>query len=168
MILTQSIDCCHDGDSHDHDCLRHEVGCFPDEDSFTTVTLNTLKYGYADGGRVVDASGKCWRIAGLIDLGAIGEFWTAVLSIFIDMPRRARYQLEDEGPIPFADIRDHVCAAIQDYSIRGIDEEAIPGKPDSLFDHQELIDAKTEQCRLTTNMDELIAALKVEPSRRRS
>lgn len=158
MMLTVSFGC------HDDDTI-FSVDCFPDEDSFTTVDPDTLKSGYLEGKRVVDASGMGWRIIGVTDLGAMGTSWRKILNIIFGMPRRARYELRKEGPIPFEAIRDYVCTAIQDYSVSGIDEEAIPGKPESLFEHQEMIDKRTEECRMAADMDDLIAALKIMPNK---
>ncbi len=158
MMLTASFGC------HDDDTIL-SVDCFADEDSFTIDDRNTLECRAHSGNRIVDASGMSWRIIGMTDLGVIAteSLWKKALFIILGFNRRAQYYLRKEGPVPFEAIRDYVCAAIEDYSVSGIDEEAIPGKPESLFDHQELIDAKVEQCRMTTNMDELIDALKIEP-----
>lgn len=137
-----------DQDPHDR------VDYFLNEKQFNYLTPDELEDEYADM-RIVDLTGRCWRITGTTRLGIRGTSWRKVLN-FIFRNFQYRYDLQEEAPMSFEAVRDHVCATIEADPAYWRDDEALAGECGPPREEQEMLDEKIELCRRTTNMQELI------------
>lgn len=137
-----------DEDPHD------DIQFFLNEREFNTITPSELQDEYADM-RIVDVACRCWRIVGITKLGIRGTSWRKLLN-FIFRNFQYRYHLEEQAPMSFEAVRDHVCATIEANPEGWRDEEAIAGESGPPREEEELFQEKIELCRRTTNMPELI------------
>lgn len=137
-----------------YDDVHDEIEYFLGETDFATLTPYDLQGDYADM-RLVDVTGRCWRITGTTKLGVKGTSWRKVLNaIFSNFTYR--YELTEEAPMTFEAVRDHICAAIKADPVGWRDDEAIAGESGPPREEQEMLEEKIERCRRTTNMHELV------------
>jgi hypothetical protein len=137
-----------DKDPHDR------VDYFFNEKQFNSLTPDELQDEFADM-RIVDVACRCWRITGTTRLGIRGTSWRKVLN-FIFRNFQYRYDLQEEAPMTFEAVRDHVCATIEGDPDYWRDDEALAGESGPPRDEQEMLDEKIQLCRRTTDMQELI------------
>lgn len=149
--------------------VQHDtVHRYHDEEAFTTLGGDSVRRGvYADM-RVVDVSGKCWRVVSITFLDADKISLRKFLKIILGGQRRVRYELKEE-PMSFEAIRHFVCTAIENYpyGFRHIDIGLVgdDGQPladyDPPWDDQEVREKHTARFMDTTNIRELFKAVDV-------
>jgi hypothetical protein len=139
---------------------------YRDEEAFTNLDGESVKDGeYADM-RVVDVSGKCWRVTSITFLDADKISLRKFLKIVLGGQRRVRYELKEE-PMSFEAIRHFVCTALENFpygfrhiymGLAGDDGEA-PADYDPPWDDPEVRDKHTARFMTPTNIRELFAAV---------
>jgi hypothetical protein len=70
-----------------------------------------LRSGYFEGLRLVDATGRSWRVRCVAKVGSVGPFW----GFRLRGPRRVRIRMdrEEESRFGLEDLKDRVCRAIE-------------------------------------------------------
>ncbi len=106
--------------------VRDRVSYFCNEKEFNYLTPGDLEDEYPDL-RIVDLTGRCWRIVGTTRLGIRGTSWRKVLN-FIFRNFQYSYDLQEEVPMSFEAVRDHVCATINADPEYWRDDEALAGE----------------------------------------
>lgn len=136
------------------DDVHDEIEYMLEEREFNNFTPYELEGDYADM-RIVDVTGRCWRITGATRIGVRGTSWRKVLNtIFRNF--QYRYDLQEEAPMTFEAVRDHVCATIEGDPDYWRDDEALAGESGPPREEEEMLQEKIELCRRTTSMRELI------------
>lgn len=139
-----------------------------DEETFTKLDGESVKDGHYADMRVVDVSGKCWRVVSITFLDANKISLRKFLKIILGGQRRVRYELKEE-PMSFDAIRSFVCTALENYpyGFRHIDIGLVGDDGEQLadydppWDNQEVREKHTARFMDTTNIQELFNAVDV-------
>jgi len=139
---------------------------YRDKEAFTTLGSGTVRKGFYADMRVVDISGRCWRVSDISFLDANKVSLRKFLKIILGGQRRVRYELKEE-PMSFEAIRHFVCRALENspYGFRHIymglaaDDGEQLADYDPPWDDQEVRDKHTARFMDTTNIRELFTAV---------
>lgn len=105
---------------------------------------------------IVDVEGRCWSISSVRDLGVIGDFWSRAF-LFLTGDHRVDQTLVPIPEMTFGDVKDRLCAAIQNNPDHWRDDEAIAGEGGlPPVDEQDLLDEMKAQVMRSNSVLELI------------
>ena len=140
---------------------REQLEVHFNEDWFTAVPVWHLKKGTRAGVLLVDLEGRNWRIAKVSDQGAIGEtFWKRIFG----RVRRVQFDLSEEPPVSFDELKGRVCNSIQANSVVGWCRQPAYGAPGwPPRDRGDVLVEFQEKIRAANSMLELIAVLYFQP-----
>jgi hypothetical protein len=134
------------------------VECLSSAQPLTLLGRRDRKRGGGVGLLIVDASGRAWRITGMIDRDIKPRHPIAWMFHVVFGIHPVEYELVEET-LSFAEIKSRVCEAIQAYSSAWRDDEALAGEDGPPRDEQEMLEEVKTKVRRANTVLELMAII---------
>jgi hypothetical protein len=134
-----------------------ELREFRDEKAMRTCDAWALDHDALVGMRLVDGTGRSWRIRGVERLRLSGNLLRRVIAFLC---RDQWYDIEldvvEAEPFSFDELKARICKLIDDHPEDYNDIEGIVGEPDPPQSEQELLERRKAKVRKAKNIAEIL------------